>query len=130
MRSHVLALPLLLACTLAIPYSQSAAQAAAPVDSRLAAQNALFEEYYQNRMKKSPTLATTLGDYRYNDRLTDYSLAEIEREQAENDVFLGRLKGIPTDGFSEQDRLSHNLLLRVLGDNREYRDLKSRMRCR
>ena len=125
MRSHVLALPLLLACTLAVPYSQSAAQAADPVDSRLAVQNALFEEYYQNRLKESPTLATTLGDYRYNDRLPDYSLAEIAREQAENDSFLGRLKAIPTDGFSEQDRLSHDLLLRVLGDNREYRDLKS-----
>jgi uncharacterized protein (DUF885 family) len=47
------------------------------------------------------------------------------REQAENDEFLGRLKAIPTDGFSEQDRLSHDLLVRVLGDNREYRDLKS-----
>jgi uncharacterized protein (DUF885 family) len=106
-------------------YSQGAAQTVAPVDSRLAAQNALFEEYYQNLLKESPRLATTLGDYRYNDRLSDYSLAEIAREQAENDEFLGRLKAIPTDGFSEQDRLSHDLLLRVLGDHREYRDLKS-----
>jgi uncharacterized protein (DUF885 family) len=116
---------MLLAGGLSLPYAHSAAQAPASVESRRAAQNGLFEEYYQSRLKESPTLATNLGDYRYNDRLADYSLAEVARVQVENDRFMRRLKAIPTDGFAEQDRLSHDLLLTVLSDDRAYRSLKS-----
>jgi uncharacterized protein (DUF885 family) len=125
MRRHALPLSLLLAGGLILPYTQIVAQTTASVQTRLAAQNALFEEYYQNRLKESPLLATNLGDYRYNDRLPDYSLAEVAREQTENDAFLVRLKAISTDRFVEQDRLSHDLLLRVLNDDLAYRDLKS-----
>src|ERR1700728_5054487 len=85
---------------------------AAPVDSvasRVAAQNALFEEQYQSDLKASPETATDYGDYRYNDKLDDVSLAEIEREHATDEKFLGRLKAIPTTGFSDQDILSHQI---------------------
>jgi uncharacterized protein (DUF885 family) len=125
MRTEALTLAMLLAGGLILPYAHSAAQPPASVESRLAAQNGLFEEYYQSRLKELPTLATSLGDYRYNDRLADYSLAEVVREQGENDAFMLRLKAIPTEGFAEQDRLSHDLLLSVLSDDRAYRSLKS-----
>src|ERR1700692_3710530 len=108
MRTHARTPPMLLAVCLTLPYPHSAAPAPASVESRRAAQNGLFEEYYQSRLKESPTLATNLGDYRYNDRLADYSLAEVARVQVENDAFMRRLKAIPTDGFAEQDRLSHD----------------------
>lgn len=111
MRRHALPLSLLLAGGLILPYTQIVAQTTASVQTRLAAQNALFEEYYQNRLKESPLLATNLG--------------EVAREQTENDAFLVRLKAISTDRFVEQDRLSHDLLLRVLNDDLAYRDLKS-----
>ena len=125
MRTHARTLTMLLAGGLVLPYAPCAAQAPASVEARLAAQNGLFEEYYQSRLKELPTLATNLGDYRYNDRLADYSLAEVAREQVENDAFMLRVQAIPTDGFAEQDRLSHDLLLSVLSDNRAYRSLKS-----
>ena len=123
--THPLAICLVLIGGLVLTDTQSVAQTPSSVQTRLAAQNALFEEYYQNRLKESPTLATSMGDYRYNDRLADYSLAETAREQTENDAFLLRLKAIPTDGFSEQDRMSHDLLLRILNDDLAYRDLKA-----
>src|ERR1700683_4832678 len=88
---------------------------AAPVDSvasRLAAQNALFEEQYQADLKASPLTATSYGDYRYNDQLDDASMAEAAREHATDEKFLARLKAIPTTGFPEQDLLSHQLLVR------------------
>ena len=47
-------------------------------------------------------------------RLTDTCMAEIEREQVENDVF-GTTEGIPRMDSASRDRPSHNLLLRVLG---------------
>ena len=97
-------------------FSGIAALAAVPVsvESRLAAQNALFEEQYQSDLKTSPETATAFGDYRYNDQLDDYSLAGDARQNATNEAFLARLKAIDTNGFSEQDQLSHELLIRVL----------------
>ena len=87
---------------------------AKPVAERLAAQNALFEEQYQSDLKNFPEEATSFGDYRYNDKLTDDSLAALaERNKIDQD-FLARLKAIPTTGFSEQDQVSHDLMARML----------------
>ena len=51
-------------------------------ESRLAAQNALLEEYYQTELKAHPERATAYGDYRYNDRLDEYSLAALDSSTA------------------------------------------------
>lgn len=90
------------------------AQELEPVSERLAAQNALFEEQYETDLKNFPQRATAFGDYRYNDRLNDYSLDAIARFHQTDENFLARLKAIVTTGFSDQDQLSHDLLIRVL----------------
>jgi uncharacterized protein (DUF885 family) len=84
------------------------------VADRVAKQNALFEEYYQAGLKNFPERATAYGDYRYNSQLGQYSLAEIARQHAEADGFLTRLKAIPTDGMSDTDLLSHQILEKQL----------------
>jgi uncharacterized protein (DUF885 family) len=84
------------------------------VKSRLAAQNALFEEYYQADLRAHPERATAIGDYRYNDRLDDYSPAGMLRQHELDASFLKRLNAIPTAGFAEQDSVSHEVLLRAL----------------
>ena len=81
---------------------------------RVAQQNALFEEFYQAGLKNNPERATAVGDYRYNAQLADVSLAQIERQHAENNAFLARLRAIPTSGMAETDRVSHELLERQL----------------
>src|SRR3989440_454076 len=86
----------------------------APVADRVTKQNALFDEYYETGLKNSPERATAVGDYRYNSQLGQYSLADIARMHAEGDDFLKRLKEIPTDGMSDKDLLSHQLLERQL----------------
>jgi len=83
-----------------------------PVADRVAAQNALFEEYYQLGLKNNPERATSIGDYRYNALLGDASMAAIARQHAEADAFLARLRAIPTTGMSDSDLLSHELLER------------------
>jgi uncharacterized protein (DUF885 family) len=88
--------------------------AADSVESRLAAQNALFEEYYQAELKTHPERATAVGDYRYNDQLDDYSPAAFERQHASDANTIERLKAISNAGFSEQDNLSREVLLRAL----------------
>lgn len=99
---------LLLACTAVSVCVSLPAQTS--VADRVAAQNTLFEEYFQNGLKRNPTGATSFGDYRYNDVLGDYSLASIQRDHAENDDFLKRLKAISTDGMTDTDITSHALL--------------------
>ncbi len=89
------------------------------VASRLAAQNALFEEQYQADLKASPLTATEFGDYRYNDQLDDASMAEAAREHATDEKFLARVNAIPTTGFPEQDLLSHQLMVRTLEQRNE-----------
>ena len=82
--------------------------------TRVAKQNALFEEYYQAGLKNFPERATSYGDYRYNSQLGQVSLAEIARQHAEADDFLARLRAIPTDGMSDNDLLSHRILEKQL----------------
>ena len=95
----------------AIPF---AAQASGSVAERVAAQNALFDEYYESELKTHPEMATAYGDYRYNDQLNDYSLAGADAENQRDVAWLARLKAIPVKGFAEQDRLSHEVLARTL----------------
>jgi len=84
------------------------------VAERLAAQNRMFDEQYESDLREFPERATSFGDYRYNDKLSERSLAAILRREKADEAFLSRLKAIPTTGFPEQDQLSHDLLVRGL----------------
>lgn len=84
------------------------------VADRLSAQNALFEEQFEAGLKDSPESATSIGDYRFNDKLDDDSLAATIRRESEREAYLARLKAISTSGFTEQDVLSHELMQRSL----------------
>ena len=90
------------------------AQQAKTLADRLAAQNALFDEQYESDLRNFPQRATAFGDYRYNDQLNDYSLDAIMRHHQTNESFRARLEAISTEGFSDPDQLSHDLLIRVL----------------
>ena len=85
-----------------------------PLSERLAAQNAVFDEQYESDLRNFPERATAFGDYRYNDRLNDVSLDAIVQRHHTDGAFLERLQAIATTGFSDQDQLSHDLMVRVL----------------
>ena len=92
--------------------------------ARRAAQKALFAESWETTLKLAPTLATAVGDYRYNDQLGDNSLAASVRRHNLNAAYLARIKAISLEGFSEEDRTSHDLFLRNLQESQEDYDLK------
>jgi uncharacterized protein (DUF885 family) len=94
------------------------------VAHRLAAQNALFDEQYESDLRNFPERATAFGDYRYNDKLGNRSLDGIAQFHKIDEAFLTRLDAIPTTGFSDQDQLSHDLLVRVLRQRIADYDLK------
>ena len=117
---RISALAAVLLCT-AVSFAQTPVQ---PVATRLAAQNAVFDDYWQTSLKLSPTRATAVGDYRYNDQLGDYSLAAIESRHKIDLGYLARIKAIAPEGFSEEDRTSHDLFERNLQENADEWDLK------
>jgi uncharacterized protein (DUF885 family) len=100
------------------------AQDLKPVADRLAAQNAVFDEYYETDLRNFPERATAYGDYRYNDKLAEYSLDAILQRHRTDEAFLARIEAIPSTGFSDQDQLSHDLLVRVLQQRIADFDLK------
>jgi len=109
MRPHFFATSALF---LAAAFPSAYAQMPSSVASRLATQNALFEESWQASLKASPTFATAVGDYRYNDQLGDYSLAAVAARHQRDVSDLARIKTIDPTGFPEQDLISHDLFLR------------------
>ena len=103
-----------LLCVFLLLISSTLAQNPKPVAERVAAQNALFDDYYETELRTRPEMATAFGDYRYNDKLNDYSLEAIAKRHQDDEKFLGRIQAISSAGLPDQDQLSHDLLVRVL----------------
>jgi uncharacterized protein (DUF885 family) len=118
MRANKIAFFLILTVTVVF------AQTPKPIADRLAAQNALFEDFYQTDLRNFPLRATAFGDYRYNDQLGEYSLDAIYKRHQSDEEFLTHIKAISVDSFSDQDQLSHDLLIRLLEQRVADFDLK------
>jgi uncharacterized protein (DUF885 family) len=76
----------------------------------------LFEQQWENTLRESPVFATTLGDTRYNDRLSDEGLAAEERRLDSTRVFLARLRAIPRDSLTRPDQINRDIMERSLRD--------------
>ena len=59
-------------------------------------------------------MATTLGDTRYNDRLTDRSPQFQQSDVEAKRKFLARFEAVDPAGFPQQDALSRDLMIRNL----------------
>ena len=99
---------------------------AAPVsvEANRKALNALFEDYWQDNLKHSPEFASTLGDKRYNDQISDYSVKAVNDKLAREQNFLMRLAAIEPAGLTEQEKTSRDLLLRRFAEDEEAADFK------
>jgi uncharacterized protein (DUF885 family) len=95
-----------------------------PLESRRKALSALFEEYWQANLKNSPEFASELGDPRYNDRISDYSVKAENDWLAREQDFLMRLAAIDPTGFTDQEKTSRELLLRRFTDDAEAAEFK------
>jgi len=69
----------------------------------------LFNDVWEWGLQEFPTRATYLGDYRYNDRLADMSLAAVQRRHHKNKIILGRLENINRDQLDPDDKLNYDL---------------------
>src|ERR1700684_1478817 len=102
----VFCFPLSLLHGQALKVDPSATAAPEALEDRRKALNRLFDDYWQDNLRHSPEFASSIGDKRYNDQISDYSVKAfnegLEREQG----FLMRLAAIDTTGFSAQEIVS------------------------
>jgi len=104
---------LFLSCLLAAT-AAVAAPTAKDLESRRQALNRLLAEQWEYNLSTSPEFASILGDKRWNDKLSDFSQAQIDRDLAKAKDFLGRFEAIDTTGFPEQEALNKTLMVRGL----------------
>ena len=53
--------------------------------------NAIFASYWEDRLKHDPEFASSLGDKRYDDQLSDYSVAAYDAELARGRGYIEKL---------------------------------------
>ena len=78
----------------------------APEDAR-----ALFERDWEWQLEHNPEYATTLGDARFNARLSDTTLAASKAALDHARSALGEARAIDRNGLGPQDRLSLDLFI-------------------
>jgi uncharacterized protein (DUF885 family) len=89
----------------------------ASIADRSKALNALFDEIWQDKLKHSPEYASYLGDKRYNDQLTDYSVQAVNASLSRGRGYIEQLGAIDTTGLPDQEKLSAELMMRSLIDD-------------
>jgi uncharacterized protein (DUF885 family) len=118
---------LLISCLLAaaatlpqtLPTQPPASMLSSTLAQREKALNAVFSDYWEQQLKDSPEFASTLGDKRYDDQLSDHSAAGYNTHLEHDRAFLDRLGAIDAAGLPAQEQLSKDLLVRKLVDEQE-----------
>jgi uncharacterized protein (DUF885 family) len=72
---------------------------------------ALFERDWQWQLQTHPEYATTIGDGRHNDRLSDTSLAASRAARDTAKIMLDEARAIGREGLTPQERLSLDLFI-------------------
>jgi uncharacterized protein (DUF885 family) len=123
---------LLISCLLAaaatlpqkLPQQPPAPMSPSTPAQREKALNEVFSDYWEQQLKDSPEFASTLGDKRYDDQLSDYSAAGYNAQLEHDRAFLDRLGAIDTAGLPAQEQLSKDLLVRKLVEEQEQARFK------
>jgi len=94
------------------------------VSVRVKALNQLLQEQWEYTLRNNPETATALGDLRYNDRWTEFSKNQIEKDKKTTQNFLKRFEAIDSTGFSATDQLNKDLMIYQLKESLKNYDLK------
>src|SRR5271168_335704 len=69
----------------------------------------IYDDTWQRWLREDPTLATSVGDPRYNDRWPDLSLAAIKKANAADRAALAALGSIDPTTLAAPDRLNYDI---------------------
>jgi len=103
---------------------QTKAPAPVSLEDRRKALGDLFHEYWEDQLKHNPEFASSLGDKRYNDQTSDYSVQAVNDALAREQKFLLRLASIDPTGFTDQEKTSQDLLIREFELDEEGAEFK------
>jgi uncharacterized protein (DUF885 family) len=112
-----IAVAMIVAACAAQPGSQAPAESPAAVKTVPASSAeqlaALYKEFWEESLRRSPFRATFVGDARYNDQLPNYLSAEYERADGEfQRIFLDRARVVGPEQLAGQERLSYDIFVR------------------
>ena len=106
-------------------FTFSQAKSSGGVQNRSRELKAQLDEEWQYELRTSPEFATSIGDSRYNDKLSDNSPEFFRSDVEQKRKFLAGFEAIDPKGFPEQDRLSRDLMIRQLRQDIEGAKFKS-----
>jgi len=114
LRPLVLVLALTLAGGASLPtFATDTAKVAVSQQAKAAKLNALYDQYWEEVLKRNPVQATFQGDTRYNDQLPDFGSATFRQQQHDFTArWLKTLQDIGPDGLQGQDLLSYQIFVR------------------
>jgi uncharacterized protein (DUF885 family) len=79
----------------------------------------LFDREWDRNMRESPLYASDLGDYRFNDKWPDASMAAIQKSHDEDQQALADLLKIDRSALSPQDQVSYDLFKWQINDGND-----------
>jgi uncharacterized protein (DUF885 family) len=106
------------------PTAQPQSNTVSPVADRRKALKELFHGYWEANLEHSPEFASSIGDNRFNDKISDLSVKAFNSWQAIEQNYLMQLAAIDPTGFSDQEKTSRDLLLRDLAEDLEAAEFK------
>jgi len=118
----ILVIPILL--VLIKPVAVRPQTTPASIDANRKALNEIFHDYWEDNLAHNPEFASSLGDKRYNDSISDYSVKAYNASLAREQAFLMRLAAIDPAGLADQEKISLNLLLRQFTEDQEAAEFK------
>jgi uncharacterized protein (DUF885 family) len=98
------------ACGNEQPASEPQAEVADPTETLHETLHTLFDEFFERGLELNPMRATSIGDYRFNDKFAN-SIGPEHREAKRimDEEFLARLLEIDRAQLSRQDQLSYDM---------------------
>jgi uncharacterized protein (DUF885 family) len=100
------------------------AAASASLADRQKDLSGLFHDYWEEFLKLNPEFASTIGDKRYNDKISDYSVGAVNDWLARERDYMMRLAAIDPTGFTDQEKTSQDLLMRDLEQDEDAAQFK------
>jgi uncharacterized protein (DUF885 family) len=115
---------LVAALLLLVPSARPQTATLAPVEDRRKAMNAVFHDYWEDNLEHAPEFASILGDKRWNDKISDRSVKAFNEGLAREEKFMMRLAAVDPAGFTDQEKISRDLLLRSITQDEESAEFK------
>jgi uncharacterized protein (DUF885 family) len=94
------------------------------LEDRQRALKDIFHEYWEAYLARYPEFASTIGDQRWNDKLTDRSVGAENAWLGREQDWLLKLAQIDSTGLSDEEKLSQELLIRRFTQDAEGAEFK------